>query len=270
MVFGDPLMTLNGKLNPELLAPFRARRVLAYHEISGERSQDVYQITPERFITQVTAAICTARKHRVELEFTFDDGHYSHAAIAAPVLESAGFRGSFFIPAARIEMSGSTATWSELRSLQAMGHTIGSHGNTHVLLTGCTDDELHEELITSRLTLEDKLGVRITAISMPGGRWDKRVAAACQQAGYEQMYTSQPGAAPLTSRSSQERLAISGRLAVLRKSRVATVCKYIAGDPYVCGSLIANFHLRSVIKQIVGDRVYGAVWRHVVRTATTT
>jgi hypothetical protein len=124
--------------------------------------------------------------------------------------------------------------------------------------------------VCSRQSLEDKLGVAITTISMPGGRWDNRVASACQEAGYEQIYTSYPGAAPPTSRLSKSRMTISGRLAVLRKCRVDNLCKYIAGDPYVCGSLAAQFYLRSAIKQIVGDRVYGAVWRHVVRTATTT
>jgi len=246
-----------------------SRRVLAYHEISDGPTQDVYQITPQRFLAHVAAATQTARRHRVELEFTFDDGHVSHVSNAAPLLESVGLRGIFFIPAANIG-GGSTASWPELRALQAKGHGIGSHGNSHILLTGCSDRELREELTRSRLTLEDKLGVPVLTISLPGGRWNARVAGACREAGYQQMYTSQPGATPPTSQFGFAGFTVSRRLAVLRKTRIKTLRQYIAGDPILCASLITGFYLRSAVKYLVGDRAYGAVWRHVVRNAPTT
>ena len=246
------------------------RRVLAYHEISDGPTQDVYQITPEQFLAHVAAVTQIARKHRVELEFTFDDGHASHVSNAAPLLESVGLRGIFFIPAANIGIGGSTASWPELRALQAKGHGMGSHGNTHVFLTGCSDRELREELMRSRLTLEDKLGVPVLTISMPGGRWDARVAAACKEAGYKQLYSSQPGAALPTSHVGFAGFTVSGRLAVLRRTTIKTLQRYIAGDPIQCASLITQFYLRSAVKHLVGDRVYGAVWRRVVRTAPTT
>lgn len=247
-----------------------SRRVLAYHEIFDGPTQDVYQITPERFLAHIAAATQTARKHRVELEVTFDDGHASHVSNAGPLLESVGLRGIFFIPAANIGIGGSTASWPDLRALQAKGHGIGSHGNTHILLTGCSDRKLREELVRSRLTLEDKLGVPVLTISMPGGRWDARVAAACKEAGYKQLYSSQPGAALPTSHVGFAEFTVSGRLAVLRRTRIKTLRHYIAGDPIQCASLIAQFHLRSAVKHLVGDRVYGAVWRHAVRTTPTT
>ena len=37
-------------------------------------------------------------------------------------------------------------------------------------------------LVDSRLTLEDKLGTLITTMSLPGGRADRRVLAACAEA----------------------------------------------------------------------------------------
>ena len=72
------------------------------------------------------------------------------------------------------------------------GHIVGTHGWSHALLTHCSARELDRELNASRKLLEDKLGIAVTTMSLPGGRYNRRVLAACKEAGYTRVYTSEP------------------------------------------------------------------------------
>jgi len=242
-----------------------SRRVLAYHEFADWSSQDIYQLTPQIFRSHVVLAQRLAWDEAVHSEFTFDDAHISQIEIAASILEEANMRGCFFAPAAWIGNKSQTADWHDLRALLQAGHRVGSHGNTHVLLTRCSAAQLANELHYSRLTLEDKLGSAITAISLPGGRCNAEVIAQCASAGYEEVYTSQPTLAPLEPDCSTTTVKLIGRLAVLRKMKIGTIASYLRGDPLTVAALIGGFHIRKTIRQVLGDDRYQKVWRRMLR-----
>jgi len=103
--------------------------------------------------------------------FTFDDGRESNYTIAAPLLESFGGRGVFFIVPAFAECAVDEALafyrsrinpdsrpgdekWEDWRpmnpgqvaDLAARGHAIGSHTLTHRRLVGLSLDQLEQEI----------------------------------------------------------------------------------------------------------------------------
>jgi peptidoglycan/xylan/chitin deacetylase (PgdA/CDA1 family) len=99
--------------------------------------------------------------------FTFDDGFLSQFNYAAPILDSYGFKGTFFI------ISGSMTddlpgiwrygTWNQFRSMSLDGHEIGSHTVKHLDLTTLTTGDslttgtLLYELYQSKKTIEQKI-----------------------------------------------------------------------------------------------------------------
>src|ERR1035437_45773 len=99
--------------------------------------------------------------------FTFDDGFISQYNNVKPILDSFGFRGTFFI------ISGSMTddlpgiwrygTWNQFRSMALEGHEIGSHTVNHpdltTLSTGniSTPGTLLYELYQSKKTIEQKI-----------------------------------------------------------------------------------------------------------------
>ena len=123
---------------------------------------------------------------------TFDDGHASHFELAAPLLVRYRFTGTFFVTTGYIGKSG-YMTWEQLRKLVFLGMEIGSHGATHRPLTQLSQEELLDEMTSSKQLLTERLGVPIQAMAAPGGHWNRAVADASRQAGYEAIWVSTIG-----------------------------------------------------------------------------
>jgi peptidoglycan/xylan/chitin deacetylase (PgdA/CDA1 family) len=124
---------------------------------------------------------------------TFDDGFRSMAELGFPVMGRLGFPGLLFVPAG---MVGKTAQWwdaapdaplvdgDELRALADAGIEVGAHGMEHVFMPGLSDAELHRNTFEARDVLADLLGKAPRAFAYPQGRFDARVAAAVERAGF--------------------------------------------------------------------------------------
>jgi peptidoglycan/xylan/chitin deacetylase (PgdA/CDA1 family) len=124
---------------------------------------------------------------------TFDDGFQSTAELAFPLMRRLKFPGLLFIPAG---MVGKTAQWwderpdaplvdsDQLRALADAGIEVGVHGMEHVFMPGLLDAELHRNTREARDVLADLLGKPPRAFAYPQGRFDARVAAAVERAGF--------------------------------------------------------------------------------------
>ena len=251
------------------------RPVLAYHEFSPHSSRDVYQMKPEAFAAQL-CAVQAASAHSCAkpqnaapalpgVEITFDDAHRSQVELAAPLLEEAGLRGLFFAPAGWVGTRAGTANWADLRMLLDRGHRVGSHGDTHALLTHCTPAALQSELVRSRQRLEDHLAQAVETISMPGGRWNVSVAKACADAGYRLLYTSEAGRGSRHLSVGDGEITLVGRLIVRRTMSTQMVAAYAAGSALVTMRLQAEYQVKRVLKQALGDAGYQDVWRRWLR-----
>jgi peptidoglycan/xylan/chitin deacetylase (PgdA/CDA1 family) len=108
------------------------------------------------------------------LLFTFDDGRENNYTTAAPVLESFGTRGVFFVVPQFVQCDSRAArefyysridtrknapqlsdeetrsmTPQQIADLSRRGHAIGNHTYSHVNLATLPEDQLHHEIIQS-------------------------------------------------------------------------------------------------------------------------
>ena len=131
---------------------------------------------------------------------TFDDG-FANTALAEPILSAAGFRGTVFVvtdfvesgrplawPGLRsrlrvAETEFSPLSWADLERLHEAGWEIGSHTQSHPLLTRLPQEVAMEELQGSRELIEQHLGSCQT-VAYPYGVADARVSSLAERAGY--------------------------------------------------------------------------------------
>jgi peptidoglycan/xylan/chitin deacetylase (PgdA/CDA1 family) len=187
-------------------------------------------------------------------EVTFDDGHISNFEYAAPILQARGVTAQFFITVGWTGTKPGYMGWEELRALVAAGQSIGAHGWSHTLLTHCNEKELQVELGDARSALEDKLGTAITTMSLPGGRYNRRVLEACAAAGYTEVYTSIPRseAMPLG--------ATVGRLNVLGSMGPEWIAKLLEPERGVLAGLGRQYRVKAAAKAVLGDGLYKRLW----------
>lgn len=160
--------------------------ILTFHQLTSEAPKDLFQVGRERFeeYLQIVARLNShVKTDHAPLKVSFDDGHISNFEIGVPLLDKNAIRGMFFVVPGWVEKQTSTMTWEQLRVLSVSGHQIGSHSWSHATLASCSDADLERELVLSKEVLQDKLGTAVEAISIPYGRWDNRVLAACFKAG---------------------------------------------------------------------------------------
>ncbi|HYR92456.1 MAG TPA: polysaccharide deacetylase family protein [Terriglobia bacterium] len=79
-------------------------------------------------------------------------------------------------------------TWDMIQTMHRDGITIGSHTQSHLLLTKENADLALTELSESRRTLEKKLSARIEHFAYPDGRFNPAVTQAVSAAGYRYGY----------------------------------------------------------------------------------
>jgi peptidoglycan/xylan/chitin deacetylase (PgdA/CDA1 family) len=130
------------------------------------------------------------------LLFTFDDGRESNYAVAAPLLESFGGRGVFFVVPAFAECAvgqslsfyrtninpdsrSGDEQWedwkpmnpAQIADLAARGHAIGNHTLTHQRLVGLPSDKLEQEIGDSARKLASWTQKPVEAFAWTFG-WD--------------------------------------------------------------------------------------------------
>jgi peptidoglycan/xylan/chitin deacetylase (PgdA/CDA1 family) len=113
---------------------------------------------------------------------TFDDGTIDHFEIVAPILESEGVRGIFFVPTEKIGGNGRLER-IHIAELYRRGHVIGCHSHAHRRLDKLDDREIDDQLRKSIGLIGEITGTRPTILAPPGGYTNSRVRAACERAG---------------------------------------------------------------------------------------
>jgi peptidoglycan/xylan/chitin deacetylase (PgdA/CDA1 family) len=228
--------------------------VLAYHEIMPD-SNYAYCVTVQSFGEHLRLLKALAAKDEIGARITFDDGEQSQYRNAAPLLEEHGISATYFVTPGLVGTEPKFLGWAELKELRAQGHSVQSHGHSHRFLTACSGEELAHEIGGSRQMLEDKLGAVVEEISVPGGRWDKRVIEACASAGYKRVFVSDPWI-----NTSMSGVEVVGRFMVRRTTTVAELEKMARKDPGALRRMKMRAALRRRVVGLVGDGLYHRVW----------
>jgi hypothetical protein len=227
-----------------------------YHELRPHGCDYSYVLETKEFDKQMDLfmQMRNAESHGLWPEVTFDDGHISNFSDALPVLLSWGLTARFFITVGWTGKKPGYMGWRELRSLHESGQLVGAHGWSHTFLTRCAPREFDVELGKAKSVLEDKLGTPITTMSLPGGRFNRRVLAACREAGYTQVYTSVP-------RAEYEPLGFTvGRLNVRGDRSSEWIRSLLQPGSRALSNLERHYRIKAVAKAVVGDRLYDKLW----------
>jgi peptidoglycan/xylan/chitin deacetylase (PgdA/CDA1 family) len=225
-----------------------------------------YKVRADRFETHLDAiervgplpSLIDEPTAGMSLLLTFDDGGGSASTQIAPMLERRGWRGHFFVTTERIGTPG-FLTRDQLLALHDAGHHVGSHARTHRALTGLSDDEVLREWAESKAVLEDLLGARVTAASVPTGRYSERIATLAAQVGYDHLFTSEPWLEPRRA----DTVLVYGRYAVhagTSAARITALCSLSRPTLWWMGG---GWYARKTAKTILGP-VYDPLRRRLL------
>jgi peptidoglycan/xylan/chitin deacetylase (PgdA/CDA1 family) len=180
--------------------------------------------------------------------FSFDDGGIGALRRTAPLLESFGARGAFFVPS---QWTGKPAFLDAagLRSLVAGGHLVGTHTFSHPrALSRLPLATIEDEWRRGRDALEQAIGHPVQVGSVPGGFYSRRVAAAAAGAGLTDLFTSEPHARMWTAHG----IRIWGRFAVTSWTADREVAEILSGSITRALRLQVSWNARKVAKTLAG------------------
>lgn len=169
----------------------RRASIAMYHHILDD-SGGVWAVTRDRFASQVDGAIAAGMRFGALEDLTgpddlavitFDDALASVYENAFPILSRRQVRATVFVP---VNFAGGMNTydyffnsgtviaarimdWAQLRELASEGWRIQSHGCSHLPLSCLGPEHLKDELVRSKKTIEDHIGVAVDAFSYPFG-----------------------------------------------------------------------------------------------------
>lgn len=188
--------------------------ILLYHRISDETSADSrYAVSVANFKDQmqrlrywgyspVTIKQLVDHIHKGynlpsrPVVISFDDGYLDVYQNAFPIMERYGFTGTVYIVANRLESDGFLQV-EQLNELIDHGWDVGSHSMTHTELTQ-NHALVRQEILQSRLDLENALGIKIFSFAYPFGSLDWYISYKVFDYGYR----AGVGVGNLTSHSS--------------------------------------------------------------------
>lgn len=228
--------------------------VLAYHEVMPD-SNYAYCVTSSAFAEHLRLFDSLKKSNSQGAQVTFDDGERSQYHNALPLLAEYGIKATYFATPGLIGTAAKFLGWDELRALQVAGHSVQSHGWSHKFLTSCSEAELAHELRESRQSLEDTLGTAIEELSVPGGRWDRRVIQACAAAGYRRVYVSEPWV-----EIEIDGVEVIGRFMVRRTTTIDELGKIVQRDRDALRKLKLRSQLRQGLVGLLGDSLYHRLW----------
>ena len=107
----------------------------------------------------------------------------------------------------------------------------------------------------SKHAIEDRLGTGVEEISIPGGRWNTRVLRACADAGYRNVYVSEPWMA-----SEMFGVRVLGRFMVRNNTSLGQLERIVRGDRATLRKMKMRSQIRKGIVSLVGDDRYHRLW----------
>ena len=211
----DPLTAqFNGELltqqlplpSPEIHPEARLARVpvMMYHDVLPEREvyfdltlaelEEDFQAIYDWGLTPISMDQLTYHLRTGDplperpIVLSFDDSYAAHYTYVYPLLKRYNFPAVFSVITGKLdgEIAGrSTITWDQLKQMAADPLiTISAHTVTHPPdLRALSDEALRYEITTSKIRLEEELGIPIRYFTYPEGYYNDRVANVLDEAG---------------------------------------------------------------------------------------
>lgn len=176
-------------------------------EITPAEFEGQMQALKDKGITVISLADFQAWRHgqksipQHSALITIDDGYNAAYGVAWPILKKFGYPFTLFIYTDYVrggpKAGGGSLSWEQLTEMRDAGVSIQSETISHPDLrkkkAGMTDAAydkwLWNELHGSRTTLEERLGIQVTALALPYGAANEHVREVAAKAGYEMLFT---------------------------------------------------------------------------------
>ena len=251
--------------------------ILLYHELHKLAEENKYKYSISQFdfdaqlnmIEQASLNVLTADdlinktihkyKNGSDLLITFDDGHLSNFNIAMPLIANKGLKATFFITTDWIGKK-NYMNERQIFEMFKQGMSIQSHGKTHNFLDEMSEEDVYDELSSSKLKLENIVGQEVLSLSIPGGRLNNTVIKCAKTVGYKNIFTSIPFQIKNVSGIwSIGRIGIKAPLNSTHFNKLLSPSKSFV------------FHLKTInrgkqaLKLIVGGRLYYNLWKIFVK-----
>ena len=196
-------------------------RVLHYHNVpdSAVASFEIQlrYLTSHYTIVSLEEMVRRVREGPMDgqcVALAFDDGYLDNYANAFPVLRQYGVPATFFVSTGFIDGSGKSdaeaqfsaqrlgvasshaMSWDHLKEMLNCGCSVGSHTRKHTRLVGLGEEELMEEVTTSKQQIEDVLGAPCLHLAYPFGTSndiDDLAVQSIRNAGYEACFSGVRG-----------------------------------------------------------------------------
>lgn len=132
---------------------------------------------------------------------TFDDGHQDFLQVPYPVLSEKKIPATLFWSTAMkgdilVSPKGVSCPLLSMTEILSLAHDplieIGSHAETHRELSRLSDQEVRDEVVNSRKTLEALIQKSVYSFAYPRGKYNDQVVAAVRAAGYTCASTAYP------------------------------------------------------------------------------
>jgi peptidoglycan/xylan/chitin deacetylase (PgdA/CDA1 family) len=235
----------------ELAASFRSADVvvLCYHQVrSREQFADQMAVLSERGYSVLSMSQFTAwlngasQPSRPAALLTFDHCYPDQLENAVPVLDSLKFPATFFPASAGLtcELPEVAAHWrNTVLALTKAGHTIGCHTHNHPVLTRLSMTQVRQEVLGSKLALEDALGQRVSAFCYPYGAYNARVRDVVREAGFDAAFSVDLGGVKF----GDDPYSLK-RVPVMGEPGPREFAVYLSGRFLVSGSVLLSWKVR--------------------------
>ena len=181
---------------------------------------------------------------------TFDDGHATNFIAANILAEEFTSTADFFVNTNTIDTK-NYLSWSQLQKMKDWGMSIQSHGADHVYLSDLTYEEQRQQLERSKYIIEDKLGVEVSILAPPGGRFNEDTIQLCHKLGYKHISVSKPG--------KWNGEYCSPRVPVLADTDVGELTSCLQSiSPFLLKQVL-KYRITGLAKKILGNDKYDAL-----------
>lgn len=199
-----------GKLYSVLLARHPRKIILLYHSIGTSpwaMREDVFKqqiqwLKQHSEIVSLDALLSdSTHNEKTKVAITFDDGYACLYNTVFPILKAENAVATIYLNTDWIAENNDTRKksnptlghypqetfliWSEVKTLEQSGWTIGSHGANHLDLTKQSNEVILLELIKAKKTLESQLKKPCTHFAYTFGNHSKRLRDLVEKTGYQ-------------------------------------------------------------------------------------
>jgi len=181
--------------SPVSMAPDIFRRHLVIIKRLGYET-----ITAARMVDALEGGPALPEKSVV---LTFDDGLWNNYEVALPLLIEFGFTATIFLVTGYTGRASTwerdmgipalpLLTWDKIKEMERCGIDFQPHSVSHPHLTRLSERDLEEELLKSRGSIEERLGVSAPLFCYPYGEFDARVVDMLKKHGFKAAFAGHP------------------------------------------------------------------------------